>query len=860
MSASFPWKTAARIAWRESRASAAKFGFVVMAVAVGVGSLTGVRGFSEAFRGMLLKDARKMMAADLTVRVFEFPDAKQEEALEQMERGGARRTWITETVSMVNAEKMTAPLLVAVKGVEPERYPFYGKVELGGGGKLTEALAGASVVVSDDLLVRSGVKVGERVKLGAEEFRIADVIVNEPDRMSGSINVGPRVMLRRENMERAGLLQAGSRSSQRFLFEFPALKADEMIAGKREELKKAFPDGVIADYRETHPLITRGLNNATTFLSLVSLIALVVGALGVAMAMQSHLQQRMDSIAVMKSLGGRSSQILRSYLLQSLGLAVAGGMIGVALGAGVQKIFPWLIAQYFPMAPEVKLGIGQALEGMGLAIMGTLLFVLPPLLGIRQVKPVLIFRRDMEAPRAGWAAQWKRWRAAAGAGFLICLGISWMAAFLIDANWRDAARVGGWFVGGLAVSLLLLAGLSWILMRGLRMLLRGVGRALPATVRHGLANLYRPGNRAEAVLVAFSLGVMFTLTVYLLQNSLLGQIAASAPPGMPNVFVINITAADRDQVAEFLQTAPGVQGEVNVTATAAGHLKQIDGKVQDQTVLTGPARRYLRARTITWAQVLPKQTEVTEGTWWPEKGKPAEAQLSVSAETAKLLGIAVGHVVDWEVSGRPLRARVVALHRNETVRPGANPEFIFSPGALDNVPVLYFGGVRARPAEIAKLQKASFERFPAITVINMADVLDQVQQVIDQVALVVRFISAFAILAGVIILASSIAGSRMRRVREVVILKTLGATRRKVAAIFSVEFLLLGVVAGLMGSVLAIGFTNMLLTRLLDAKFNFAWAPNLISVAASALIANAAGWAASYRILDQKPLEILREE
>jgi putative ABC transport system permease protein len=216
--------------------------------------------------------------------------------------------------------------------------------------------------------------------------------------------------------------------------------------------------------------------------------------------------------------------------------------------------------------------------------------------------------------------------------------------------------------------------------------------------------------------------------------------------------------------------------------------------------------------------------------------------------------------MEWEISGRKIYARVAAIHRNESVRPGSNTEFIFSPGALDAVPVLYFGAVRTQPAQIARLQKASFEKFPAITVINLADVLDRVQEVIDQVALVVRFISAFAILAGVIILASSIAGSRMRRVREVVILKTLGATRRKIAAIFSVEFLLLGLLAGLMGSALAVAFTNLLLTRLLDARFQFALAPNAIAIAGSALIAMAAGWLASHRILDQKPLEILRDE
>ena len=677
--------------------------------------------------------------------------------------------------------------------------------------------------------------------------------------MAGSVNVGPRVMLTRANLELAGLLQEGSRSSQRFLFKFPSGQADAMILTARKQLASAFPDAVIADYRETHPLITRGLNNATTFLSLVSLIALVVGALGVAMAMQSHLQQKLDSIAVMKALGGRSSQILHVYLLQATLLALAGGGIGILLGAGVQKAFPLLIAAFFPIAPNVQFEWISIAEGFGLSLLSTLLFVLPPLLEIRQIKPIVIFRRDMEGVPKPWREWWREQRASLAAVLLICLGLAGMAAFLIDANWAVAARVGGWFVGGLIGALLLLAGLSWALLKLLRRLVKLPALKLPALARHGLANLYRPGNRAEAVLVAFSLGVMLTLTIYLLQSSIIGQISASAPPGMPNVFLINITNADRLPVAAFLKSAPGVEGDVAIVATAAGHLKSINNTAQNETNLVGPAKRFLRARTITWSNEMPPQTQIVEGKWWKNPG-PAEPQLSVLADAAKTLNLKPGALMEWEVSGRKVYARVAAIHRNESVRPGSNAEFVFSPGALDSVPVLYFGAIRARPALISQLQKASFEKFPAITVINLADVLDRVQEVIDQVALVVRFISAFAILAGMIILASSIAGSRLRRVREVVILKTLGATRAKVAAIFSVEFLLLGLVSGVMGSVLAVAFTNVLLTRLLDAQFQFDWAPNAIAIFGSALIAMFAGWMASYRILDQKPLEVLRDE
>lgn len=852
-------KTALRLAWRDSRTAAAKFAFVILAVAVGVGSLTGVRGFSRAFRTMLLKDARTLMAADLTVRVFELPTPEQDKLFDAFGRRSIDRTWITETVSMLNAPRMTTPLLVAVKAVDPAKYPFYGQVTTVSGRPLAQLLEGASVAVSDDLLVRSGLQAGDMVKLGSAEFRISGVLTYEPDRMSGSVNVGPRVMLTRENLERAGLLQEGSRSSQRFLFKFPAGQADAMILDARKELSAAFPEAVIADYRETHPLITRGLNNATTFLSLVSLIALVVGALGVAMAMQSHLQQKLDSIAVMKALGGRSSQILRVYLLQAMLLALAGGVVGLILGAGVQKAFPYLISRFFPVAPNVEFEWMSIAEGLGLSLLSTLLFVLPPLLGIRQIKPILIFRRDMEGVAKPWKERWAEQRASVAAVLLICLGLAGMASFLIDANWVVAARVGGWFVGGLIGALLLLLFLSWGLLKLLRRLLKLPGVKLPALARHGLANLYRPGNRAEAVLVAFSLGVMFTLTIYLLQSSILGQISASAPPGMPNVFLINITNADREAVSAFLKSAPGVEGDVAVIATAAGHLKSINNVPQTADNLTGPAKRFLRARTITWSRELPPQSQVVSGKWWTNPD-PKQPQISVLNDAAEALHLKPGALTEWEISGRRIFARVAALHRTESVRPGSNTEFVFSPGALDSVPVLYFGAVRARPAEIAKLQKASFEKFPAITVINLADVLDRVQEVIDQVAMVVRFISAFAILAGVIILASSIAGSRMRRVREVVILKTLGATRGKVAAIFSVEFLLLGLVAGVMGSVMAVAFTNLLLTRLLDAAFQFDWAPNGVAILGSAVIAMGAGWIASFRILEQKPLEILRDE
>ncbi|MGH9660032.1 MAG: ABC transporter permease, partial [Bryobacteraceae bacterium] len=358
------------------------------------------------------------------------------------------------------------------------------------------------------------------------------------------------------------------------------------------------------------------------------------------------------------------------------------------------------------------------------------------------------------------------------------MGIGLIAAWLAGGSREDAAKLAGWFTGGLAVSLVALSGLAWALLRGLRALAR-VWR-MPATLRHGIANLYRPGNHAQSALVALGVGVMFTLTIYLVQHSMLVQIAASAPPGRPNVFLINITGAEREPMLAMLAQAPGIEGKPDLRTSVGARLESIDGQPVEKRVAESPGRRYRQSRTVTWLDQ-PEGTQIVSGAWW--QGRPAQPQLSVSEDAAKTLDIKVGARLEWTSHGRTLKVRVAAIHRTEGIRPGSTIDFIFSPGALDGLPMIYFGGVRMKAASIARFQKEAFRRFPAVSVINIADVIDRIQDVVDQIAIVVRFISAFAILAGVVILASSVAGTRFRRVREVVILKTLGATRRRVAGI-----------------------------------------------------------------------------
>ena len=335
---------------------------------------------------------------------------------------------------------------------------------------------------------------------------------------------------------------------------------------------------------------------------------------------------------------------------------------------------------------------------------------------------------------------------------------------------------------------------------------------------------------------------------------MVSQVVDTAPPGAPNVFLVGVTDAQVKPLEQLIAIQKDILTPVNSFPELPRAWSDVDG-----APVTG---RFRFTTSVMWEGEKPDYVRVREGSWWSRDAlkEGAAPVVSVTEETAKRLNIRPGSWIEMQASGRTLEARVVALHEWEARRFMPTTNFVFNPPALHGLPASYDGGVRIKPASVGAFQRAAFEKFPTVTVVNIADALEIVQQVVDQISLVIRFLSGFAILAGAVILAASVAGTRFRRVREVVILKTLGATRRHVVRIFSVEFLTLGVVAGLMGAILATAFTALVLKRLLNAHFQFDFKATLIAVILTAILANLSGWLASFRILRQKPLEVLREE
>jgi putative ABC transport system permease protein len=848
-----PWGVAARIAWRELRAGKAKFLFVLLSVAIGVAALTGVRGFSESFARTLLEQARSIMAGDLSARMFRQAtpsEEKQLDALTGPQAGlGVRRTVVTETVSMAMVQGDPVPLLVTLKAVDPSEYPFYGTVVLSTGQDLRTLLTDSTVVVDDNLLVRLRAKVGDELKIGGRWFRIAAVIVKEPDWMTAGVGLGPRVMMTRQAMEETELLQPGSRATERYLF---ALGDKLKVADVRAQIEKILPDAQVTDFRETSPALTQGVDRATGLLSLICLVAMVLGAIGVAMAMRAHLQQRIEILAIMKSIGARSADILRIYLLQTLLLGVGGALIGVVLGLGVEYAFPTVLGRLLPLRPEIRLPLNPVLAALGTGILTTLLFCLPPLLDVRNVRPSLVLRRMVESGYgAGWIGWLKEHKLQLGSVVVILAGLGGIAAAL-----SDSMLVGKWFAICLAGLLVFILGLSAATLRALRAFLSRTRLHLHSALRHGLANLYRPGNQSAAVLAALGTGVMLILSVFLMQRSIVNALHEDVKPSTPNLFLIDMSTQELPGIRAELAKQAGVMGGLEAVPIVSARVESIDGTAVDDLQVKNYPKRLLRNVTLSWADAAPEGTKVAEGKWWDGNGGSGFA---VVDRVAKRLNLKIGSQVTFVAGDKEIPVKVAAIYKIEGEHAFARSEFILPKALLADQPAVWYGDIHARPAAIPEIERALFATYPTVTVINIADILQTITGVVDQITLVIRFLAGFSILSGLVILASSVASTRFRRMREVVVLKTLGATRNRIATVFSVEFVVLGLLAGAVGTLFANVLSRILLHRM-DVVFQRDVRGSLMAVVGTALLAVATGWIASFRILGQKPLEVLREE
>ncbi len=835
----WPWK----MAWRDSRSSRGQLLLFAASIVLGVAALVAISGFRANLKSALDLQARSLLGADLLLSGRQPLTGEAEALVDGLGGTQAREVRFS---SMVQFPGSDGSRLAQVRAGETA-FPFYGAVEVEPPQAAARLDQGAFALVEESLMDQFQARRGDVIRIGNGSFRIAGRLRQMPGEFLGSNLVGGRVYIPLAYVEETGLLGWGSTASYRVYFKFDdEVDLTALLQGIQPQLREFRLRAETVAERKAR--LGRILENSADFLNLVGFIALLLGGLGVASSVHVYVKRKVPTAALLRCLGAKAPQTLSIYLCQALGLSLTGILGGILLGVGLQFFLPGLLRDFLPVDIPFNLS-WSSLAGAGLiGLILAWLFSIQPLLFVRRISPLAALRMDYEAGRQPF--DWAPW--------LVRLAI--VAAILGFAlvhtrRWTDAVA----FVLGLLISLALLAAAAKLGMMLIRKFFPG---SWSYPWRQGLANLHRPHNQTVVLVLSIGFATFLMMLLYLVHQGLLGQILRAAGSGQPDMVLFDVQGDQKAELADLLRGfgAPVLQ-EVPVVAM---RLQSIRGRsVAHQLNDPGntiPAWALRREYRSTYRGGLLENEELLRGSWPGGKGKGDGPPLvSLDEGIARRLEAGLGDELVFDVQGMPVATRVGSIRRVNWRKVQPNFFVVFPPGVLEEAPQFHVLVTRTETgSRAAAIQRAAVKRFPNVSVIDLALILETIDDLLQKVSFVLRFMALFSIVAGLTVLVAVVGNSRVQRLRESALLRILGASRRQVVLILGVEYLCLAGVAAL-GGVLLAWLGSWVLARLVfQSPFVPAFLPSLgvclLVMAMTVLVGLLAG-----RGLDRlPPLEALR--
>jgi len=837
---------AGRIARRELRGGVAGLRIVLACLALGVAAIAAVGTLTAAVQAGLAADGRKILGGDLEVA------ASSREVPEPMRAYMRARGDIAEVAEMramlVAVDRQGRPgerLLVELKAVGP-LWPLYGAALVDGSLPALAALApkdGLPGIVLEQVVIdRLGLAPGDRVRLGEATFRVAGTLTSEPDRVATPAVLGARALIAREALAATQLVQPGS--LVRFEVRWRLPEGTDVAAAARA-LRQAFPDGGlrIRDASRAAPGVENFVGRTELFLTLVGLTALLVGGIGVANGVTAWLTARQRSIATLKCLGAPARVIFAAYGMQLAALAAIGIAVGLLVGAVLPFLLAGLVGDALPVPPRFGLYPGPLAVAALYGVLCAACFALWPLARAREIPPIALFRDQVQPTHARPKAPWIALNAA------LALGL----AGLVIATAQDR-NFAAFFCAGAAATLLVF--------RLGAMALQALARTLPrprgVALRLGLANLHRPGSPAPLMLVSLGLGLTTLAAVALIQGNIEREVTGRMQLAAPSFFFVDIQP---DQVEKFdaLLAEGGVTREVRVPSLRA-RIVALNGVPVEQARTSPDVAWALRGdRGLTYAATPPAGTELVAGQWWPAdyRGPPL---VSFDAALARGMGLGVGDRITVNVLGRDLELQIASLRRIDWRSLGMNFTLVASPGLLESAPQTHIATVHAEPAAEAGILRRVTDALPNVSAIRVRDALEAVAALVARLGAALSATGGVALAAGALVLAGAVAAGQARRIRDAVVLKVLGASRRQIRLAFLVEFIAVGATAGLLAGLIGTAAAWGVTTYVMRAEFVFLPATLVGTILACAGLTALFGWVGTGAALRARPAHMLRNE
>ncbi len=780
-----------RMAWRESRGNLNRLALFVACIVLGVAALVSITSFGDNLNRAIDDQAKTLLGADFVAdsRIEFSPEA---EAL--LDSIGGDQTREVRFTSMAFFPKADNARLTQIRAQEGG-FPYYGVLETVPANAKSTLDEGDNALVDDGLMMQFGVDVGDSVKIGQVTYMITGRLISIPGESIAQGIAGPRIFIPLRTLEATGLVQRGSIVSHVRYVKLEDGSA-EALSSLKEELDPKFEAlrldmDTVEDRKRS---LGRTFGNLTRFLNLVGFIALLLGGVGIASSIHVYIKRKISTVAVMRCLGVGTSQALWIYVIQAAGMGLIGATTGATIGVLVQVILPAVLNDFLPVDIDFGVSWSAIALGMFIGVTITALFALNPLVAIRNISPLLAIRQsfetesDLPTDPLKWALY-----GVVGAGILAC-------SLLLADNFE----FGFWYFIGILIAFSLLGALGWAIARVFK---RIFPRNSGFTIRQGIANLYRPNNQTTVMIMTLGFGTFLIATLFVSRDVLLNQINISDAKNQPNLVFYDIQTDQADPLLNVLASynlAP-LQDVPIVTM----RMSAINGETLEELRANEkrriPGWMYEREMRSTYRDSLSATETVVQGEWVPVAPDPfGLIPISVEKGVFEQLNLALGDTILFDIQGIPFETTVASVREVDWQQISPNFVFLFPNGVLEPAPQFRVMVMRTEDREqAARVQQQVVREFPNVSAVDLALVLSVAESLISKVSFVIRFMALFSVFTGLIVLSGTVIASRYQRLQESVLLKTLGARRKQVLAIMSVEYLVLGFLAALTGLFLA---------------------------------------------------------
>jgi putative ABC transport system permease protein len=826
-------------------------------IALGVAALVSIHSFRDDVARSVQEEADVLMGGNARFSTDAPLPPAVESVLDSLEGAGAGVARVTTATSMVFAPSSNLVRLLQVRALD-EGYPFYGDVTTLPAGRWGEHLEPGRVLVDPAVLTQLSVEVGDTLVVGLVSLEIAGTVDDLPTDLAYQTAIGPRVHVSQATLAESELLVIGSLARYEAFLRIPDIAERREVRERYDSIFDAADVGYSLAEEQAQSL-SNGVRFLGRFLGLVGLGALLLGGVGVASAIHVYIREKRAAIAVLRCLGAHQATAFAAYLIQAAMLGVLGAFAGVLVGLLVQALLPTLLADVLPVDVTTRISLVSAAAGLGIGVWVALVFALIPLLQVRDVPPLAALRHDFEPSGRRWdPLRIGVYALAAGSVVALCV---------IEA---PEVEVGLGFAGALAVAAASVAGVGWLLARGAR---RYFPSSAPYPVRQGVSNLVRPQNQTLSVTLALGFGAFVIGTIVEVGSSIRDELTLSFGVGQPNVLLFDVQP---DQVAGVLELFPAAaRPSADVTPLVTSRIALINGRTPDE-LRENPIREerpegwaVRREYRNTYRDFVGPAEELVRGRWWDgtpgsEDGTEIDTGdlpgVSLEEDVAVSLRVALGDTITWEVSGIEVPSVVTSLRRVDWERLEPNFYAVLEPGVLEDAPqtIVLVARLPDETQRIA-LQRDLIGRFPNVSALDFSRVQEAIDTVLARVRQAVGFLGVFSAIAGVIVLLGALATSRVQRLREGALLKTLGARRQQVLTVLLSEYIALGTVATASGLLLAVAGAAIVVPTVFEMEY----APRLGSLALIWLVVVAltvvVGYLGSRDLLNRAPLPVLRE-